>query len=129
MKNCPVYSRALRHRMTWAASAITSGRRERCIISRPPSANSTAAVATVVRGHSELQAMPAARYSAASPSMHSDMPYLESEYARCGANHCALRFNGGESVRMCGFGARLRYGRQAREVTKVPRVLIDWMRS
>ena len=34
---------------------------------------------------------PSARYSSAIPSMHSDMPYLDSEYARCGANHCGLR--------------------------------------
>ena len=45
----------------------------------PPRANSTAAVAIVVRGHSALQAIPAARYSCASPSMHSDMPYFDSE--------------------------------------------------
>ena len=37
------------------------------------------AVAIVVRGQSALQAMPAPRYSSASPSMHSDMPYFESE--------------------------------------------------
>ena len=61
--------------------------------------------------------------------MHSDMPYLEIEYARCGANHWGLRSSGGESVRMCGLAACFRYGRQAREVTNVPRVLICWMRS
>ena len=79
MKNRPVHSRAGRFKMTCAASATISGLRERRIIAAPPSANSTAAVAMVVRGQSALQAMPAARYSCASPSMHSDMPYLDSE--------------------------------------------------
>ena len=43
--------------MTCAASATISGLRERRIIASPPSANSTAAVAIVVRGHRALQAV------------------------------------------------------------------------
>ncbi len=79
MKNCPVHSREDLLRITQAASATISGLRDRRIMAAPPRANSTAAVAIVVRGHSALQAMPALRYSCASPSMHSDMPYFDSE--------------------------------------------------
>jgi len=56
--------------------------------------------------------------------MQSDMPYFDSEYARCPPNHFGCRSSGGESVRICGFAAFCRYGRHAREVRNVPRVLI-----
>src|SRR5256885_15127604 len=50
-------------------------------------------VAMVARGHSALQAMPAARYSSASPSMHSDMPYFEDRKStRLNSSHLVISY-------------------------------------
>src|SRR5215472_16718550 len=108
MKKWPVHSRAGRVRIAWAASATIPGLRERRIMAGPPRANSTAAVAMVVRGQSALQAMPAARNSSAIPSMHSDIPYFDNEKGGGGANRRGLRSGGGNSVNRGGLGARLK---------------------
>jgi len=50
--------------------------RARAIASSPPSRFWTAAVATIVRGHSELNAMPSPENSAAMPSVQRLIPYL-----------------------------------------------------
>ena len=78
MKKLPVVVRAGRVRMWCAASATISGRRERAIAASPPSRFCTAAVAMSVRGHSELNAMPASAYSAAMPSVHMLIPNFAS---------------------------------------------------
>ena len=109
--------------MTCAASATISGLRARAMAGSPPSRFCTAAVAITVRGQSALTAMPFGRSSSARPSTHKLMPYLAMVYARCGANQRASRFNGGESIKMCGFELRSSAGMQALEHKKVPRVL------
>jgi len=60
----------------YAESAYISGLRARAIAVSPPSRFLTAAVATSVRGQSELDAMPSPLYWAANPSATSVIPYL-----------------------------------------------------
>ena len=50
-------------------------------------------------------------------------------YGACGANHFASCVSGGEIVRMWGFSAFIRWGRQACEQTKVPRPLTPCIKS
>ncbi len=75
MRNCPVNSRLGLVRIACAASAMISGVRERFTNSAPTTLR-MAAVSMVVRGHSELTAMPSARSSAASPTVTRLIEYL-----------------------------------------------------
>src|SRR5437588_12588218 len=91
-----------------------------CLRASAPATCMIAAVAIQVCGHSELTAtLPFS--SAARPSVTRLMLYFAIVYAGCGPNHFGLRFNGGDSVRMCGVFAFRRCGRQARLVSHVPR--------
>ena len=75
-KRLPVHSRLGRVTIACAASATSSGLRERAIASSPPSRFCTAAVAMMVRGHRALKAMPSSRNSSAIPIVHMLIPYF-----------------------------------------------------
>src|ERR1700741_5077954 len=79
-----------------------AGVREVFIISSPPSMLRTAAVAIMVRGHSELTPMPSLRSSSAKPNVVRDIPYFAIVYPSEAPGQRGLRFSGGDSVRMCG---------------------------
>src|SRR5690625_2753510 len=114
--------------MACAASATISGLRQFSGLTRPPSM-AMAAVAITVRGHNALTAMPAPANSALMPSTHRLMPYLAMVYAVWSLNHLASRLGGGDIISTCGLDAFCRYGRAARVVTNVPRVLTWCIRS
>lgn len=76
ISDCPVISRESVVSRAWAESAAISGVRETRIISSPPRAYFTAAVATVVAGHSVLAAMPSSANSAARPRVTIVIPYF-----------------------------------------------------
>ena len=108
---------------------MISGRRDRRIKSLPPSANSTAAVAIVVRGHRALHPIPSSRNSSAIPKTSIDIAYLDNVYGRCAANHEARKSRGGDRVNICGFKLLRSHGMQQRLATNVPRTLIERSRS
>src|SRR3954449_1253188 len=95
MKKLPLHSAAGRVRITRAASATISGVRARRTASSPPSRLRSASVAMVVRGQSELAAMPRSRSSSASPSVQRLMPYLDKVDPKCMAAHFGARSSGG----------------------------------
>ena len=107
-----MYSRDGLLRTAYAASAYTSGLRARPIASSPPSRFCTAAVATSVRGHSVLEAMPSSRISSAIAKAHNDIPNFAIMYA-VGFSHFGSSRIGGDSVRMCGFSRPTMCGMQA----------------
>lgn len=81
MKHLPVVSVASHDRMTWAASAMISGRRDTAMVALPPRMFCTAAVAIVVRGQRQLTATGRGCVWAARPRVSIVMPYLLSVYS------------------------------------------------
>src|SRR4029434_4755660 len=105
---------------------MISGVRPRRIMASPP-IMLMAAVAMIVRGQSELAAMPSPRNSSAHASVQSDMPYFRIEYATDGAHDWIRMSSGGESVRMWGFADAFRCGMQYLPQRNVPRALMPFM--
>lgn len=99
------------------------------LVARSCAAMLSAEVAINVRGHKALAATPREWNSAAVPSASRVMPYFDTVYAGCLPNQYGFRLSGGDRLKMWGFAARSRCGRQACVQTKLPRTLMSIIKS
>jgi len=98
-------------------------------IASSPRRKRIAEVPIQVRGCSALTATPRSRNPSAMPITHIAAVYLAIVLWRLRASFFRSITGGEVSIKMCGFSASSRCGRQVLETMKVPRAMTSWSRS